>query len=149
MFNLRRLKSLIQTEQDLAVAGRRQNVEVLSRPVVGRASPSVAAPAIVHDAHDFQIINSTLSAAGRDVNNYTHSHHYHYQHPKNIWAILHSIPNFRQIYQDMLSKATDGTGMWLLKGDKFRLWLDPNGDIKIFWGSGIRRCSSVKHWYPL
>ncbi|KAH6901938.1 hypothetical protein BKA70DRAFT_1435536 [Coprinopsis sp. MPI-PUGE-AT-0042] len=37
----------------------------------------------------------------------------------------------------MLSKATLGTGMWLIKGDKFRLWLEPNSDIKIFWGSGI------------
>ncbi|KAH6903055.1 hypothetical protein BKA70DRAFT_1155716 [Coprinopsis sp. MPI-PUGE-AT-0042] len=37
----------------------------------------------------------------------------------------------------MMSKATAGTGMWLVKGDKFRVWLEPNGDIKIFWGSGI------------
>jgi hypothetical protein len=28
--------------------------------------------------------------------------------------------------------------MWLLRGDKFCIWLKPNGDIKIFWGSGIR-----------
>jgi hypothetical protein len=52
--------------------------------------------------------------------------------------LLQLIPNFRRIYQDMLSKATAGTGLWLLKGDKFRLWLEPNGDIKIFWGSGMR-----------
>ncbi|KAH6903022.1 hypothetical protein BKA70DRAFT_1155699, partial [Coprinopsis sp. MPI-PUGE-AT-0042] len=47
------------------------------------------------------------------------------------------MPNFRKIYQDMLSKTTPGTGMWLVEGDKFRVWLEPNGDIKIFWGSGI------------
>ncbi|KAH6902979.1 hypothetical protein BKA70DRAFT_1155685, partial [Coprinopsis sp. MPI-PUGE-AT-0042] len=36
----------------------------------------------------------------------------------------------------MISRATEGTGMWLLEGDKFRVWLEPNGNIKIFWGSG-------------
>ncbi|KAH6908751.1 ankyrin repeat-containing domain protein, partial [Coprinopsis sp. MPI-PUGE-AT-0042] len=45
--------------------------------------------------------------------------------------------NFRNIYHNMLSKVTEGTGMWLIKGEKFRLWLEPNGNIKIFWGSGI------------
>ncbi|KAH6902939.1 hypothetical protein BKA70DRAFT_1079825, partial [Coprinopsis sp. MPI-PUGE-AT-0042] len=45
--------------------------------------------------------------------------------------------NFRKIYLDMISKATPGTGMWLVKGDNFSLWLEPNGDIKILWGSGI------------
>ncbi|KAH6874258.1 ankyrin repeat-containing domain protein [Coprinopsis sp. MPI-PUGE-AT-0042] len=44
---------------------------------------------------------------------------------------------FPQRVPGYVSKATLGTGMWLVKGDKFRLWLEPNGDIKIFWGSGI------------
>ncbi|KAH6889058.1 ankyrin repeat-containing domain protein [Coprinopsis sp. MPI-PUGE-AT-0042] len=87
------------------------------------------------NARDLQIVDSTNTVAGRDV---VYSNiHYHYERPRDIWAILQSIPNFRQIYHDMLSKATPGTGMWLVKGDKFRLWLEPNGDIKIFWGSGI------------
>ncbi|KAH6889045.1 ankyrin repeat-containing domain protein [Coprinopsis sp. MPI-PUGE-AT-0042] len=87
------------------------------------------------NATDLKIVDSSLTVAGGDVvyNNI----HCHYERPRDVWAILHSIPNFRQIYQDMLSKATLGTGMWLLKGDKFRLWLEPNGDIKVFWGSGI------------
>ncbi|KAH6889054.1 ankyrin repeat domain-containing protein 50 [Coprinopsis sp. MPI-PUGE-AT-0042] len=87
------------------------------------------------NATDLKIEGSSLTVAGGDVvyNNI----HCHYERPRDVWAILHSIPNFRQIYQDKLSKATLGTGMWLLKGDKFRLWLEPNGDIKIFWGSGI------------
>ncbi|KAH6916230.1 hypothetical protein BKA70DRAFT_1395850 [Coprinopsis sp. MPI-PUGE-AT-0042] len=88
------------------------------------------------NAHSLNIASSTFTAVGGDVVN-DHSHHYHYERSRDIRAILESIPNFRNIYHDMLSKATLGTGMWLVKGDKFRLWLEPNGDIKIFWGSGI------------
>ncbi|KAH6906094.1 hypothetical protein BKA70DRAFT_452588 [Coprinopsis sp. MPI-PUGE-AT-0042] len=88
------------------------------------------------NAHDLQIKDSTFISVGRDVV-HDHSRHYHYERPRDIRAILDSIPNFRNIYHDMLSKATEGTGMWLVKGDKFRVWLEPNGDIKIFWGSGI------------
>ncbi|KAH6906791.1 hypothetical protein BKA70DRAFT_1150971, partial [Coprinopsis sp. MPI-PUGE-AT-0042] len=92
------------------------------------------------NAHNLQIADSTFTAIGGDVvhnNDHSHNIHYHYERPRDIWAILESIPNFRKIYHDMLSKATEGTGMWLVKGDTFRLWLEPNGDIKIFWGSGI------------
>ncbi|KAH6909863.1 ankyrin repeat-containing domain protein, partial [Coprinopsis sp. MPI-PUGE-AT-0042] len=38
---------------------------------------------------------------------------------------------------DVLSKATDGTGVWLLRNEKFLIWLDANGDLKILWGTGI------------
>ena len=55
-----------------------------------------------------------------------------------VWKILQAVPNFRKIYQDMLSKATEGTGVWLLENEQFRIWLEANGDIKIFWGSGMR-----------
>lgn len=89
----------------------------------------------VPGARDLQIVDSTLSVVGGDV----HNHYYNTEHSRDIWAILRSIPNFRKIYQDMLSKATEGTGMWLVKGDRFRVWLEPNGDIKIFWGLGIRK----------
>ncbi|KAH6889048.1 ankyrin repeat domain-containing protein 50 [Coprinopsis sp. MPI-PUGE-AT-0042] len=98
---------------------------------VGNGSPSM-----LSNARELQIVDSTLTVAGRDAV-HNHSVHYHYERTRDIRAILQSIPNFRQIYHDMLSKATLGTGMWLLKGDRFRLWLEPNGDIKIFWGSGI------------
>ncbi|KAH6887385.1 hypothetical protein BKA70DRAFT_1122273 [Coprinopsis sp. MPI-PUGE-AT-0042] len=89
-----------------------------------------------HSAHNLQIEGSTLSVAGHDV---VHNQHFHYhsERSRDVWAILQLIPNFRKIYQDMISKATEGTGIWLLEGDKFRVWLEPNGDIKIFWGSGI------------
>jgi hypothetical protein len=84
-----------------------------------------------------QIAGSSLSVAGGDVVN--NNIHYHYDVPRDIRAILQSIPNFRKIYQDMLSLVTPDTGLWLVEGGKFRIWLEPNGNIKIFWGSGIRK----------
>ena len=62
-----------------------------------------------------------------------------------VWKILQAAPNFRKIYQDMLSKATEGTGMWLLKNEKFRIWLEANGGIKILWGSGMRESIRSAH----
>jgi hypothetical protein len=97
--------------------------------------------ALISGARDVQVMDSALTVVGGDLV-HDHSQHYHYERKKDIWAILQLIPNFRQIYLDLLSKATEGTGMWLLEGDKFRVWLEPNGDIKIFWGSGIRKSSS-------
>lgn len=100
-------------------------------------------------ASNLQITGSTLSVAGGDVV-HNNSIHYHYGRPResSIWEVFESIPNFRRIYLDMLSKATLGTGVWLVKSDKFRVWLEPNGDLKIFWGSGIRQCSLHALWYP-
>ncbi|KAH6889038.1 hypothetical protein BKA70DRAFT_1163664, partial [Coprinopsis sp. MPI-PUGE-AT-0042] len=103
---------------------------------VGHGSSSLRTTAMFSNANDLKIVDSNLTVFGGDVV-HNHNIHYHYERPRDMWAILQSIPNFRQIYHDMLSKATLGTGMWLVKGDKFRLWLEPNGDIKIFWGSGI------------
>ncbi|KAH6909971.1 hypothetical protein BKA70DRAFT_1561593, partial [Coprinopsis sp. MPI-PUGE-AT-0042] len=92
----------------------------------GHGPPSLRAATMLPGAHDIQIVDSTFSVVGGDI----HNHHYQPERPRDIWAILRSIPNFRSVYQDMLSKATSGTGMWLVKGEKFGLWLEPNGDIK-------------------
>jgi hypothetical protein len=112
--------------------------------------PSTGTIAAFSNAHDFQIANSTIAVAGRDYNvvhNHNHSVHYHSNPPMDILqVVLQSVPNFRRIYQDMLSKATAGTGVWLLKGDKFCIWLEPNGEIKILWGSGIRTLLSSAHF---
>lgn len=98
-------------------------------------------------ANDLQIAGSTFNnvRGGQVINNYNLKHS---EPLKDIWAIFRSIPNFRRIYLDMLSKATDGTGMWLLEGDEFRIWLEPNGDIKIFWGSGMRTLPFHTHLTP-
>jgi hypothetical protein len=88
-------------------------------------------------AHDLQIVNSHFTVVGESSN---HVHH-HYGGKRDIWAILQLVPNFRDIYHDTLEKITPKTGMWLVEGAKFSVWLEPNGDIKIFWGSGIRKSS--------
>ncbi|KAH6901948.1 hypothetical protein BKA70DRAFT_677295 [Coprinopsis sp. MPI-PUGE-AT-0042] len=122
-------------ETSVAARTRRQSGGVVEHATT---SPRFRTTAVVPSARDLQIVDSTLSVVGGDVvHNDIRNVHYHYERSRDIWAILASIPNFRNIYQDMLSKATLGTGMWLVKGDRFRLWLEPNGDIKIFWGSGI------------
>ncbi|KAH6903986.1 hypothetical protein BKA70DRAFT_583868 [Coprinopsis sp. MPI-PUGE-AT-0042] len=55
----------------------------------------------------------------------------------NLESILKAIPNFRKIHQDMLAKATLGTGAWLLRTAKFKLWMEPNGGVHTLWGSEI------------
>ena len=90
------------------------------------------------NAHSVQIMGGTFNAVQGGI-------HYHgggsgsSRSEAAVWRALRAVPNFRKIYQDMLGKATEGTGMWLLKNGKFRVWLKANGNIKIFWGSGIRR----------
>ena len=91
-------------------------------------------------AHNVQIMGGIFNAVQGGI-------HYHAvgsgssSSEAAIWRALRAVPNFRKIYQDMLDKATKGTGMWLLKNEKFRIWLEANGDIKIFWGSGMRESS--------
>ena len=99
---------------------------------------SAGGPAnILANAHNVQITGGALTIVQGDVHN----------HPEGrgtseievaIWKSLQAVPNFRKIFQDMLGKATEGTGIWLLKNEKFRIWLKANGNIKIFWGSGMR-----------
>ena len=58
----------------------------------------------------------------------------------SIADVLRLIPNLRKIHLDVLSKATPGTAVWILKTKNFLLWLDPDGNLKILWGTGIREC---------
>ncbi|KAH6916284.1 hypothetical protein BKA70DRAFT_1179752, partial [Coprinopsis sp. MPI-PUGE-AT-0042] len=119
-----------------AVVQRSFAVGAQSGRGVAHGSPSLRAAETFSNAHDLQIVDSTFTVVGRDVV-HNHNVHYHHEHTRDVWAILQSIPNFRNIYHAMLSKVTPGTGMWLVKSARFRLWLEPNGDFKIFWGSGI------------
>ena len=99
--------------------------------------PTNNANSVFANAQNIQINGSTFTIVGGDV--FNHHGTAGAAVKRTVQAALEAIPNFRKIYQDMLGKATEGTGLWLLKGDKFRIWLEPNGDIKILWGSGIRR----------
>jgi hypothetical protein len=82
-----------------------------------------------------------MSVVGRDSITHVHYH----GAAMDLESVLRAIPNFRKIHQDTLAKATPGTGMWLLKSDTISLWLEPNGDLKIIWGSGIRKF----HFFPM
>lgn len=103
------------------------------------AAPSPAVTAAVSGAENVAISNPTFNVAARR-DNVVHNHYSQptVKRPKTLEELMDSIPNFRQIYQDMLSKATPGTGMWLVETDELRVWLDADGSIKILWGSGIR-----------
>ncbi|KAH6909911.1 hypothetical protein BKA70DRAFT_179396 [Coprinopsis sp. MPI-PUGE-AT-0042] len=81
-------------------------------------------------------INGDVNLAGRDVIIQRYYHGYS-GGSLDIVGVLDTIRNLRKIHQDILSKATLGTGVWLLKTDKFLIWLDPNGNLKILWGIGI------------
>ena len=96
---------------------------------------AAAANNILSNARHVQISGGNFSIVGGDVQSYYHNNS---GSRDVIWAALQTIPNFRKIYQDMLGKATSGTGMWLLKSKNFSIWLNPSGDIKIYWGSGMR-----------
>ncbi|KAH6909906.1 hypothetical protein BKA70DRAFT_1221560 [Coprinopsis sp. MPI-PUGE-AT-0042] len=87
-------------------------------------------------AHDITTHEGDVNFAARDV---TVQKYYlgSFGGSLDIFGVLDSIRNLRKIHLDILSKATRGTGVWLLKTKKFLIWLDPNGNIKILWGTGI------------
>ena len=91
--------------------------------------------------HDVSINHGSFAQSGRDVNINTHYHYHSESTPfaLSLSDVLRKVPNLRGIYLDMLSKATQGTGQWLLISKDYLLWLDSNGSLKILWGSGIRR----------
>ncbi|KAH6887856.1 hypothetical protein BKA70DRAFT_71651 [Coprinopsis sp. MPI-PUGE-AT-0042] len=89
--------------------------------------------ALIQGTRQAQFNDGSFTVVGGD--SITHIHHH--EATVSLESILRAIPSFRKIHQDMLAKATSVTGMWLLKSEIFSLWLEPNGDLKILWGSGI------------
>ncbi|KAH6909754.1 hypothetical protein BKA70DRAFT_1425474 [Coprinopsis sp. MPI-PUGE-AT-0042] len=82
-----------------------------------------------------QVMGGTLNIAARDVHN-----HYHRVEPTSDFSIppvLMSVPNFRAIQIATLGRATPGTGLWIVECESFRLWLDPEGWLRIMWGHGM------------
>jgi hypothetical protein len=82
--------------------------------------------------------NGDFVLAGGNVNISHHTHNHHPERKLNIISVLRSVRNLRLIHLDVFSKATPGTGVWLLQTEHFILWLDLNGNLKIIWGTGIR-----------
>ena len=102
----------------------------------GAVGPHTAGTAL--QAHGVTVAHGDFIQAGGDATVI----HYHYpSDPKpkvDLLFLLRLVRNLRQIQQDNFSKATPGTGVWILITKEFILWLDPSGDLKILWGTGIR-----------
>ncbi|KAH6909557.1 hypothetical protein BKA70DRAFT_1561777 [Coprinopsis sp. MPI-PUGE-AT-0042] len=95
----------------------------------GGSSSRVAA--LMPGAQNTQINGGVFTVIGRDVHNHTAQF--------NLESFLRSLPilNFRRIHSEALSKATAGTGVWILENVWFRAWLEPTGEILIMWGTGM------------
>ena len=83
-----------------------------------------------------------MNIVGRDhihnVNVITTHNHYH-ELKDELKAILDAVANYRNIQQDTLAKATPGTIQWFFKSKEFKIFIDVNGDLRVLWGSGMRK----------
>ncbi|KAH6868954.1 hypothetical protein BKA70DRAFT_380995 [Coprinopsis sp. MPI-PUGE-AT-0042] len=82
-------------------------------------------------------VTGPLNVAARDVYNYNHYHRVESANCHDMPSILESVPNFRGIQIATLGRATPGTGLWIVECETFRLWLDPDGWLRIMWGYGM------------
>ncbi|KAH6876948.1 hypothetical protein BKA70DRAFT_1476136 [Coprinopsis sp. MPI-PUGE-AT-0042] len=82
-------------------------------------------------------VTGPLNVAARDVHNHIHYHRAETTSDVDIPPILESVPNFRGIQIATLGRATPGTGLWIVECEAFRLWLDPDGWLRIMWGYGM------------
>ena len=100
--------------------------------------PALASGTQQQQAQGISVAQGNFVQAGGNVSFNTHYHGVP-QQAINILEVLRLVPNLRQIHKDVLFKATSGTAIWIFKTDYWLLWLDPNGNLKILWGTGIRR----------
>jgi hypothetical protein len=102
-------------------------------------SPTAAGTALLSGVQSAQIHGGSFSVVGTStaIQN-TYNNYGPQTGPVDVQEILRnlSLPNFRDIHLDTLSKATDGTCVWLTEGNIFLLWIK-NG--RILWGIGIRK----------
>ncbi|KAH6902666.1 hypothetical protein BKA70DRAFT_642103 [Coprinopsis sp. MPI-PUGE-AT-0042] len=99
-------------------------------------APAANSSTFMPGAHDAQLSNEgTINVVGGNVHN-----HYHAPHA-DIGSLLRALhrrlPNFRKFQIDTLSKATLGTGLWLLADGMYQVWLDLNSGLVIFWTIGM------------
>jgi hypothetical protein len=108
-------------------------------------SPTAAGTSLISGVHSVQIQGGSFSVDGSSTTVHNISNYGPGKASTNILEILRalSLPNFRHIQLDTLSKATEGTCIWLTSGEMFLFWV-ANG--RILWGIGIRRsyyCASA------
>ncbi|KAH6866169.1 hypothetical protein BKA70DRAFT_1580080 [Coprinopsis sp. MPI-PUGE-AT-0042] len=99
-------------------------------------SPTASGSALISGVHTAQIHGGAISIAGRDnvtLNNYNYGQQID---SIDVLEILNSLPlpNFRDIQQDTIAKATEGTCLWFTTGEMFIFWIKGG---KILWGIGI------------
>ncbi|KAH6894759.1 ankyrin repeat-containing domain protein [Coprinopsis sp. MPI-PUGE-AT-0042] len=128
-------KGSVSRDQDSTTTrGGQWEVELAGPP--SECSPTASGSALISGVESAQIHGGTFHLAGRDV---VHHHTYNYgpqMASVDVLKILNSLslPNSRDIQLDTLAKATDGTCIWLTKGEMFVFWIKHG---KILWGIGI------------
>ncbi|KAH6903936.1 ankyrin repeat-containing domain protein [Coprinopsis sp. MPI-PUGE-AT-0042] len=125
------------SSQPLDIATKRKSWEDNLAPPLSESSPTASGSVLISGAHTVHVNGGTFNVAGPGSTNTTNNHHSGPQIlPVDVLEILNSLslPNFRDIQLDTLSKATKGTCIWLTEDDMFLVWIS-NG--KILWGIGI------------
>src|SRR5215217_91557 len=113
-----------------------------------RAAPDgPAGPSTAQQVHGVTTNHGSVILAGGNV--IQTNDNGHPQPSISIKTVLRLVPNIRQIHLDVFSKATPRTAIWILRTEHFLLWLDPDGDLKILWGTGIREFLLRSVWIKL
>ncbi|KAH6903931.1 hypothetical protein BKA70DRAFT_1154855 [Coprinopsis sp. MPI-PUGE-AT-0042] len=108
--------------------------EVVAPP--SECVPTASGPSLISGVQSAHIHDGTFTVT---THNQTTVYNYNYgpsSDPSKVLQILRSLslPNFRDIQLDTLSKATEGTCLWFARGDMFLFWITKG---KILWGIGI------------
>ncbi|KAH6902533.1 hypothetical protein BKA70DRAFT_1112737, partial [Coprinopsis sp. MPI-PUGE-AT-0042] len=123
--------------QAVATKRGRWETEVAAPP--SECSPTASGSALISGVQSVYISGGTFTIAhpgstNTTINSYSNA-------PAavqiDVLDILNSLslPNFRDIQLDTLSKATAGTCLWFTSGDMFLFWIVKG---RILWGIGIR-----------
>lgn len=144
MYGNPKRKASASHEQDVTTKRGRWEVEVAAPP--SECSPIQASTSLISGAQNVQIYGGTFTvAAAGSTHTHTTVHNYIYAPQSgvavDVLEILNSLslPNFRDMQLDTFAKATEGTCVWLTKGEMFLFWLE-HGNM-ILWGIGIRTFS--------
>ncbi|TFK22617.1 ankyrin [Coprinopsis marcescibilis] len=104
-----------------------------------RSGTNASGLQVLQGAQDAQFSNSSITAAGRDVNiTYNTSASASTDDEQLLYRILEWLSkiNFRNILAKNLAKRTPNTGHWVLSSEWFRNWLK-NRLGGILWGTGM------------
>ncbi|KAH6880898.1 hypothetical protein BKA70DRAFT_187284 [Coprinopsis sp. MPI-PUGE-AT-0042] len=84
---------------------------------------------------DLQTGREDPDAAWGDVHDHRCASPLEIDYTDILW-VFESVPDYQNLQIEVLGKAASRTGQWLLKWEKYSLWLEPNGDLKVLWGFG-------------